>query len=700
MKYATIKKIFLMESMEIKKLPTSSKQSLQKTSFQDWQEKIAQKINDVIFSTPNESFQNEQIDNFMWLEIWENNYDNRGEIENNLVYNLPNLACFLYQTFPNQSDELILSVLKAYQKQSGLNFLGINWENKKNIPEKFKTYVQKHPLDEKYILYLLGKQFTFKRYLWAKQSEQKEELLKKYNQKIKSLFHHPLFRKKLEEKIDTLLHINETEFLRKYINASFEKISELENISDRDWVNFLVNEAQKDKKEFENALKRKKRKLKTTTQKADRASLEEDIEIISEELQKIKSDILLWNIPKEHLSTDITPIIQKHEIETYNKELEQKRRINDNLWIWHLEEEIIHNIMKQLSRYYIEKSENDKENALLKNFFANKSLTCFSGAWAFAAMLIKSWFSQDDIFIVNSFVWGNNYNHAFLVIRKNDGSYIKVDYGLKEIVPITPTKEVEKSLMFILNLWYTSAGYSKNNKIEWLDTKGRLYKLTDGIIVMYLMNLAHSYIEQNKLEEAFQYLNIVAWIDDKNCDLNEALWIYFEKKWEREKAFQHFSISRTIVSDYYISRYHFDKKDYKKAEWWFDYFIKTARDARWIDKKMITSAVQYLAKIRKKNKQWKIEGYGMWIEKQRTFLIDLYNHYIHREHDDYEKKMQEYILLDETDRKRILSMLNNYANGFKHTQPAEIIMDLVRRERLANTKLYQRLNMWEFKLNV
>ena len=81
------------------------------------------------------------------------------------------------------------------------------------------------------------------------------------------------------------------------------------------------------------------------------------------------------------------------------------------------------------------------------------------------------------------------------------------------------------------------------------------------------------------------------------------------------------------------------------------------------------------------------------MEKQRTFLIDLYNHYIHREFDEYEKKKHEYITLDETDRKRILHMLNNYAKGFKHTQPAEIIMDLVRKERLANTELYKRLNM-------
>ena len=49
------------------------------------------------------------------------------------------------------------------------------------------------------------------------------------------------------------------------------------------------------------------------------------------------------------------------------------------------------------------------------------------------------------------------------------------------------------------------------------------------------------------------------------------------------------------------------------------------------------------------------------MEKQRTFLIELYNHYIHRELDEYEKKKHEYILLEETDRKRILHMLSNYA---------------------------------------
>ena len=49
------------------------------------------------------------------------------------------------------------------------------------------------------------------------------------------------------------------------------------------------------------------------------------------------------------------------------------------------------------------------------------------------------------------------------------------------------------------------------------------------------------------------------------------------------------------------------------------------------------------------------------MEKQRHFLIELYNHYIHREFDEYEKKKHEYILLEETDRKRILHMLSNYA---------------------------------------
>ena len=110
--------------METKKITSSPKTPPKKPSFQDWQEKIALKINDVLFCEPSDTFQNNQEENFMWLEIWENNYESRTDIENNLVYNLPNLACFLYQTFPNESDELILSILQAYQKQSGLNFLG------------------------------------------------------------------------------------------------------------------------------------------------------------------------------------------------------------------------------------------------------------------------------------------------------------------------------------------------------------------------------------------------------------------------------------------------------------------------------------------------------------------------------------------------------------------------------------------------
>lgn len=685
-----------METKKLKKIPEKKEQ---KESFKDWQERIALKINDILTSELSIDFINTQNENFLSINPPDNNYKVREDVESDILYNITNIAVFLYKNFQDEALELILSILKLYQIQTWLRFLNVNWLGKKVLPKKFVDYASKKDLDEKYILYLLWKNFTTKKYI-DKEDEEKKETLEKYNEKIKSLFSESsLFRKKVETKVNDILKINEIEYLRKLINSSFEKISSLETISDRKWVEFLISEWQKELLELQKELKSLKRKLKNTSEDVDKKIIYRDISQVKEEIEATKKDIWLNNVPKEFLSDEVTHIISQEEIERFKNELDKKRLINDNLWIWYLEEEIILKILKEISRFYIEKSWNDKENAIPKNFFENKSLTCFSGTWAIAAMLLKIWFKKEDLFIVNSFKWLNDYNHAFLILRKANWNYLRIDHWFKQVVELSPTKKIDEELIFLLNLWFNNVWYNKEHrKIKFLDEAWRIYKLTDWIMLMYLMNLSHKLIDEWKLDEAMKHLETVKSIDERNGDLNEALWVVYDKIWEKEKSIFHFKRSLSIISHYYMAKHYFETKKYKEAEWWFEYFIDYWRKARWIDKALITSAVQFLNKVKKINEKSNNSEIWMWLEKQRAFLLKMYNHYIYREIEDYEKMKDEYINLSEVDRKRILSILNNYSKWIHQTQPAEIIMDLVKKERFANTELYQKLNIWKFKL--
>lgn len=670
-----------------------------KESFNIWQERIASKINDIVSSELKNEFINEQNENFMFIPLHENNYEQRENIENDLLYNIPNLACFLYKNFWSNASDLIVSILKVYQTQTGLRFLNIDWLAKNSLPKRFENYATKNKIDEKYILYILWKDFTSKRYI-KKNDEKKQETLDIYNERIKYLFSESsLFRKKIEKKIDMILQINEIEYLRKLIHSSFEKIAEIKTISDRKWIEFLISQGKKELKELQKELRDEKRKLQKTTNEIDKNKFLEEISKIEEEIVATKKDIWLSSLPLEELSDEITYIITPEEIKKFKDEWDKKRLLHDNLWIWYLEEEIILKILKELSRYSIEKSWNDKENAILKNFFKNKSLTCFSGSWCIASVLLKIWFNKDDIFIVNSFKWWNEYNHAFLIVRKSNGNYLKIDYGFKKVIELSPTKEIDNELIFLLNLWFNNVWYNqKDKKINFLDQLWRIYKLTDWIMLMYVMNLAHNFIDAGDLDNAMYYLNLVKWIDEKNQDLNEALWVIYDKLWEKEKSIFHFNKSLTVLSHYYLAKNYFKEKNYKKAELWFDYFINAWKKARWIDTALITSAVKLLDKIRKIQEKSKESAIWIWIEKQRDFLIKMCNHYIYREMDEYEKMAQEYINMPEVDRKRMLWLINNYADWYPLTQPVEIIMDLVKRERFWNTQIYKKLNIWKFKL--
>lgn len=686
-----------------------------KETFKQWQDKISDRIHRIIenplnwdseamhyFNIMNENtasnesfmqkFDKERNDLYWSIE--------HNEIENNFLYNIPNIITYLYQNMWTKTNKLITSLAKLYNNKTWNLCLNIDWSKyNSKLPQQFKQYCKTKVLNEKYIQYLLGRAFLQRhdKYRWWKKT--KPDTKYTFSE---LLINSSLFRKWLEWQFETIEHIEEIEYIRFLVDKSLKSMPNLREVSYSWWLKYMWEWVKEKLKELEKnneknekelsfikeitdkifiitesikqyeltweinkeLLEKNKQLIKDWKSKYNNKELEKYILELSERSKKENNfrieinkllkelwydeletilELKIWiqfameevekiNKQKEKEEKELKyiestfkeeleektnqknykkPISIKKAIEAekWKKEFEEMKRLKDFKSLNFSEEQAISQMMSVISKFKKESSDDELRDNIPVNFLKNKNFTCFSWTWLVASLLKEIWFKDRDIFISHWSLgkWKIIYKHAFVILRKSNWDFLKIDYGFWKIENMNPNvlnDFLENDVIWALKKWYNVWWYNLNSWKDWtwLDMAWRIYRLNDWLSIWYLRNLAWEHFESKDYREAKKLLNTGLAIDNRNPDIYELLMLIADKEWDKDQAKKYAKkIWKTTwfypTWLYILWKYAFEEWDYKDARKKLEQFNKFSSYTRQSDEWMFLDSDKMLKKI-------------------------------------------------------------------------------------------------------
>jgi hypothetical protein len=442
-------------------------------------------------------------------------YIDSWTIEDNLLYHAPHIVAYLYRFLWDEAKDIIFAIAQFWSSFTGKRFLDTDWGNITELPKDIlQELINAKSLDEKFEKFLLGQIFFNK---WKRA----EKL--SYGTVARLLERSSIFRKKVLKNMGKLLYLMEAEVIREMIQSTFEKLPNINGVSDRSWVEYLLSKTRKNIEELEWKNK-EKNKDAIKNEKAFLAELE--------------------SIDIRTLSDKAYPLIDNEICEGHKKKVEHLKTVTDIPSLVRFEYVIIQNTLFDVTRRRIESSEDDPKNGIPLYFHRNWEYTCFSGNWLLASMLLKAGIPQDRIFFMDSQSRfdGMAWEHAYLMIKLSDGSFVKVDYMNNWIETVHPndwnvTKSSEKWLSYGLDKSYIRFR-------EWsIDNKSRMYRLVDGISLIYIRNFAWHLYNSWEYEKCMNIAQSGLYFSHNEPTLCEYIGLCKEKLWDPTGAHEYYELA-------------------------------------------------------------------------------------------------------------------------------------------------------------
>ncbi len=309
----------------------------------------------------------------------------------------------------------------------------------------------------------------------------------------------------------------------------------------------------------------------------------------------LKSDIeKLHNKAKNYQRQTLSKAIKS---DYYKKEFEIKKQNKDFRSLDFLEDQAIIQVMSVVAKFHKESSDDNLRDNIPKNFLKNKNFTCFSGVWLLAWLLLDMWFKEKDIYVSFWYQSGNNYNyrHAYLLVRKSNWRFLRVDYGFSKIeksnFPATDDF-LQNAATKQLDAWYNGTSVMADiSNLVWIDKLSLLYKLKDGLLLWYLINYAWILFQKKDYKSCEKILRLASSIDPFNTDINEMFMLLYDARWHinkaRDMALGIRKQAQNIISVYYIMwKYNYKKWYYSKAKMFFEKFDRLESKSRKVEKNM------------------------------------------------------------------------------------------------------------------
>jgi hypothetical protein len=531
----------VLPDSEIRMIRTSKTRKKESESFSEWQKRIAQNIANVCAASLDERNIATHIDNF-GIETVETWLIENDAIDNNFLYNVPNIIAYLYKHLGGKARILIFSLAQYYQKFTGKSPYDLDWDSHDRYPRGLRKKVQDKNLSEHFCIYLLGSAYQ-KKFL----DKDKEHFFRRGPAEM--LAKSDVFRRRIEGIMPVLSHMPEIELLRRGVRTTLDQIHQNTlSVSEKEWCEFMLEGAQKVLRE-------------TGEDEEDGKSKLDHARKVIEAQEKMAftpsdSKVSLW----EHI---------------WASEIKEERArliaLGDFKTLPQQEKSWIQSIFAKVMRYKMRYPEgNIKTYALPKNFVRDNEFNCFSGSWLLASLLMAAGFREKDIFIVDGQMaqkW-TYYKHTFLVVRLTNGEFVRVDYwfNLTETAHSEKQEVLAKKIMPGLKSSLSHARYhlSQNEAVApGLDNKWSVYRLTDGIILFYLVSLANSQIESWEYEEAIKNLELAVAIDPLHYTIFETYGILYEAQNDPEKAQEAYKKAFLCNRDSLIARFKIGEKYYQ-----------------------------------------------------------------------------------------------------------------------------------------
>lgn len=687
--------------------------------FIDWQKKVANEISSVLNLDLDKEFLAEHKENIVYNPEGNQDFDLYSwNIENNFLYALPKIVVYFYTYLWKDSKDLILSLLKYYQKITWIKIADIDWFKRKSLPRNFKQYCDWVKINEKALEVYMVWVHALK---WAHQRSEKDFYYTKYPVH-KMLMNSSIFRDAIEERLYKLKQLPVLEYLRKFIKISYSQLPNIESISERQWTDYLLKSAKKYSK-FNEKLNKLNLELevlldqlkKLTDAKSSYKKCKKMEDKIYEKRRFIKYwkrkisqtdpkiEKLMSNLsqkPKKDLLKKGKPFYIEARCKYFAKKREALIKDNNLVWLENVEIESIHNIMRALSKTHMVVSDDPKQDWIPKNFAVNRNFTCFSGVWVIASLLMKSGIKEKDIYIIDDqeSADGYVYKHSSLVVKVWWKNYYRIDYGMNQAHLISPIIRggVNEWIIWPLNQGFDWKSYSinQNKQCAWFSRNWRIYKLTNWIMFIYLINLASQYIDRKDTKSFFEILPLLMSLDENNYDIYELMWLAYLYDWNKELSIKNFKKALILwgdafspISSFYCAKQLFEEKEYDKALTILQRFITDFHMIREWDKKMLQEAKR-------------IEKQIIKIHKSNNYYYNIFKEKITnpREYVWYSEHADLYFRMDDKTRKQFLLDMVEYikenasADNKKIYIKLLILMDF---EIIANTKLKDlKISMW------
>jgi len=502
------------------------------------------------------------------------------EIENNFLYNIPNIICYLYSEIGDSMRELIVSLACLYEKETWEKFLWKDWNTIKRFPvSKLKSEIEIRDLPEEYIIYLLGNTYLRKYNKNDKKHKYKydpAELLQKSS----------LYRKKLLDQLPRIENIDKAEFIRKLIHHMTENMYDIDTISDKKWIEFLIEKSEEDLKEV-------KFKLEQTENQDVKKDLTKKLEEADSYSEEIRNIDLSW------LSEHTSKLFDQQDANEYKDKLIQSQKIHDINTESMIEKKIAIHVLSLLSRYKKNDATDNNSSGLPKYFQENWEYTCFSGTWLTASLLLQYWFDQDRLFFSDSMVgagW-NAYKHSYLLYKLSDGKYIKIDYAFGNTYDTVNYNPTVERLEYWIDFWEYSLNRGDN------DTIGDIYRLNDGLSLMYLVNLMWFYFHEWNYDKVIEVWSIAKSVSINSYHIYELEWLTYSKLEDQERAKKSFKktldLNRFCPSaTFKMWEILFHEWNYKEAQKKLASFKKLQKKWRKIDASYIQLTEEYWLKMK------------------------------------------------------------------------------------------------------
>lgn len=698
-----------------------------KLKYQKWQTKISKRLHQVI----NWDLQKQDINNINFDNIITDSQDVNSvcdfKQDNNLIYALPKIIAYIYDNLGDGATKLLISLWKCYTVLTWNNLFGIDFLSLNKLPVNFKSkIVWVNYEEDKLDLFLLWEL----QYLKLNEEFVKQGILSELSGKkkfINLLLNSSLYRRKLIEHLDNLAYISELEYLRSLVKKTYEIFPNTQYISWQQWSEYLKQSTelmQQANEEFKYSEKQLER-LICDLKKIDKMiqkNISREWKVIDTELNKdlsIQKNQLVYQInilkkwfesrkQNENINSKIleqisktqfsqglddnkTRIIDNINIVYYKDKINELKSQNDFVWLEFLYLELFGQIFRVMSRFHVKSSDNDKQDALPKNFINNNSYTCFSWVWMIASILIKSWIQEKDIYIVDDSVSSQEdiYRHSFLIVRVWEDFY-KLDYGWLEIqkMDIEISKHFNNIMLWSLRKWMPASDYYLTSNVNWLWRMWRVYKLTDWIIMQYLTNLIWIYLEEEKLELADKFIKIALCLDYFSSNLYELIGIFYIKQNNYKKALPYFKKCfeknwKSMISVFYIWENYYKQKQYEKALLQFEKFMDNIWYARKPDEQYILKVQNYISKISKKlsNEKSNYDIMFKFLKTGKNYL-------------DRESQKSFYFLLSDQMRKNLITEVVKVYKEFSSNIVLQNLCILIKWEVEENTDL-KTLNLFD-----